>query len=193
MGHEKTLTGLIPALAGANMIYGLGMLESGITFDFAQLVLDCEFARMIKYLVKGIPVNDNTLAIDVIKEIGPFGDFMSHEHTFKGMRQQSLVELIDRRDRNSWEEDGATDSYARATAKVRHILENHKPDPLDDDVLVIHRYIQCTIIGIYNRFNGHSIFMNAYKWVFIIISLIQLVNRFLVFIHRSVNRRKNTS
>ncbi|MBW2635160.1 MAG: hypothetical protein JRE14_13745, partial [Deltaproteobacteria bacterium] len=44
MGHEKTLTGLIPALAGANMIYGLGMLESGITFDFAQLVLDCEFA-----------------------------------------------------------------------------------------------------------------------------------------------------
>ena len=49
MGHEKTLTGLIPALAGANMIYGLGMVESGITFDYGQLVLDCEFARMIKH------------------------------------------------------------------------------------------------------------------------------------------------
>ena len=135
MGHEKTLTGLIAALAGANMIYGLGMVESGITFDFAQLVLDCEVARLIKFLLEGIPVNDDTLAIDIIKEIGPFGDFLSHEHTFKWMKQQSRVELIDRRDRNSWEEDGATDSYERAAAKVRHILENHKPEPLDDDVL----------------------------------------------------------
>ncbi|UCH98684.1 MAG: trimethylamine methyltransferase family protein, partial [Candidatus Aminicenantes bacterium] len=78
MGHEKTLTGLIPALAGANMIYGLGMLESGITFDFGQLVLDAEFARMIKHVVKGIPVDDETLAINVIKETGPFGDFLCH-------------------------------------------------------------------------------------------------------------------
>ena len=46
MGHEKTLTGLIPALAGANLIYGPGMLESGLTFDFAQLVLDCEFSDL---------------------------------------------------------------------------------------------------------------------------------------------------
>ncbi len=48
-GHEKTLTGLLPALAGANLIYGLGMLESGVTLDFGQLVMDAEFARMIKF------------------------------------------------------------------------------------------------------------------------------------------------
>jgi trimethylamine---corrinoid protein Co-methyltransferase len=135
MGHEKTLTGLIPALAGANMIYGLGMLESGITFDFAQLVLDCEFARMIKHTVNGIPVNDYTLAVDVIDEIGPFGDFLSHRHTFEGMRGQSAPEIIDRRSRGVWESEGATDSYTRAAAKVRAILEGHKPDPLPDDVL----------------------------------------------------------
>ena len=63
MGHEKTLTGLIPALAGANMIYGSGMLESGITFDYGQLVLDCEFARMIKHTIQGIPVNDENMRI----------------------------------------------------------------------------------------------------------------------------------
>ena len=39
-GHEKTLTGLLPALAGANLIYGLGMLESGVTLDYGQLVMD---------------------------------------------------------------------------------------------------------------------------------------------------------
>ena len=135
MGHEKTLTGLIPALAGANMIYGLGMLESGITYDYAQLVLDCEFARMIKHTVNGIPVNDETLAIDVIDEIGPFGDFLSHPHTFDGMRSQSRPEIIDRRGRGMWESDGATDSYTRALNKVRTLIETHEPEPLSQAVL----------------------------------------------------------
>jgi len=135
MGHEKTLTGLIPALAGADMIYGPGMLESGITFDLAQLVLDCEFVRMIQYTMKGIPVRKETLAQDVIQEIGPFGDFLAHPHTFKHMRDQSRAEFIDRRMRSAWEMDGALDSYARAHKKVRHILENHFPEPLPGDVL----------------------------------------------------------
>ncbi len=135
MGHEKTLTGLIPALAGADMIYGPGMLESGITFDLAQLVLDCEFARMIKHTTQGIPVNSESLATDIIQEIGPFGDFLAHAHTFAHMREQSDARLIDRRARSSWELDGSTDSYARARNQVRHILENHQPDPLPDEVL----------------------------------------------------------
>jgi trimethylamine--corrinoid protein Co-methyltransferase len=135
MGHEKTLTGLIPALAGANMIYGSGMLESGITFDYGQLVLDCEFARMIKHTVMGIPVNDETLAIDPIKEIGSKGDYLMHSHTFKHMRSQSQPELIDRKMRGSWQKAGATTAYERAMIKVRHILENHTPTPLSEDIL----------------------------------------------------------
>ena len=135
MGHEKTLTGLIPALAGADMIYGPGMLESGITFDLAQLALDCEFARMIKHTVNGIFVNQETIALDVIQEIGPFGDFLAHMHTFRHMREQSRVELMDRRMRSAWEMDGATDSYTRAKHKVRNILENHFPEPLPPEVL----------------------------------------------------------
>ena len=79
---EKTRTGLIPALASANLIYGLGILESGITFSFGQLVLDNEFARMIKHTLTGIPVSDESLAVDVIKEEGPFRDFLSHDSTF---------------------------------------------------------------------------------------------------------------
>ena len=117
------------------MIYGLGMLESGITFDFGQLVLDCEFARMIKHTVQGFRVNDDTLALDVIKEIGPGGHYLMHEHTLKGMTSQSRPELIDRRIREVWEKDGSTTAYERATAKAKWILENHKPDPLPDEVL----------------------------------------------------------
>ena len=135
MGHEKTLTGLIPALAGANMIYGLGMLESGITFDYGQLVLDCEFARMIKFSVQGIPVNDETLAVEAIKEIGPGRDFLMHPTTIKSMRKQSRPEMIDRRMRDVWEAAGATTAYDRALEKARWILANHQPEPLPEAVL----------------------------------------------------------
>ena len=134
MGHEKTLTGLIPALAGANMIYGSGMLESGITFDYGQLVLDCEIARMIKHTIQGVPVNDETLAIDSIKEVGPGGDHLLHERTFKYMRSQSAPELIDRKMRGSWESAGSTSAYDRALEKARYILENHTPEPLPEEV-----------------------------------------------------------
>jgi len=117
-------------LAGANLIYGLGMLESGMTFDFGQLVLDAEFARMIKHAVHGIPVSDETLALDVIHEVGPFGDFLSHEHTLRHMREQSQPTLIDRRVREEWEQMGSLTSYERATREARRILETHVPDPL---------------------------------------------------------------
>jgi len=122
-------------LAGANLIYGLGMLEMGVTFDFGQLVMDNEFARMIKHAIQGIPVNDETLAVDVIKEVGPFKDFLSHKHTLRHMRSQSQPVLIDRRRRSKWEQAGGTDIYQRATEKAREILETHKPEPLPDSVL----------------------------------------------------------
>ncbi len=117
------------------MIYGPGMLESGITFDYGQLVLDCEFARMIKHTVMGIPVTDETLALDPIKEVGTGGDFLMHKHTFTHMREQSAPELIDRKMRGTWEKAGSTTAFDRAMDKVRFILETHRPTPLPDDVL----------------------------------------------------------
>ena len=123
------------------MIYGSGMLESGITFDYGQLVLDCEIARMIKHTIQGFQVTDDSLALDVIKEIGPGGHFLMHQHTFDRMRTQSRPEIIDRRSRDVWETAGATTAYERATKKAQWILENHKPEPLSDDVLAIIRSI----------------------------------------------------
>lgn len=119
-------------MAGTNVIYGLGMLEMGVTLDFGQLVLDNEFAGMIKHVLQGIPVRDETLALDVIHAVGPFKDFLSHKHTLQHMRSQSQPRLIDRRRRSKWLEAGGTDIYARATARAREILETHQPAPLAD-------------------------------------------------------------
>ena len=128
-------------MAGANLIYGLGMLESGVTFDFGQLVMDNDFARMIKYAVNGILVNDETLAVDAIKEVGIGKHFLDHDTTFKYMRDQSQPESIDRSIREEWEKSGGSDIYQRSSEKARDILENHKPEPLPDNVLATMRSI----------------------------------------------------
>ena len=117
------------------------MIEMGMTIDFGQLVMDNEFAKMIKFLLNGIPVNDETLAVDVIREIGIGKNFLSHDATFKHMRSQSQPKLIDRRMREEWEASGSKDIHARASEEARRILETHKPDPLPDDVLAALRSI----------------------------------------------------
>jgi trimethylamine--corrinoid protein Co-methyltransferase len=133
-GHEKTLTALMAALAGTNLIYGLGMIESGVTFDYAQLVIDNEMARMVKQVVRGIRVDDEALAVDDIARVGSFGDFLSLDATMRHMRETSQPELMDRRVREDWEARGGTDMYQRALVRAREILATHEPNPLPADV-----------------------------------------------------------
>jgi trimethylamine---corrinoid protein Co-methyltransferase len=134
LGHEKTLTALTAALAGTNLIYGLGMIESGVTFDYAQLVIDNEMARMVKQLVRGIRVDDEALAVDDIARVGAFGDFLSLEATMRHMRETSQPDLMDRRVREDWQARGGSDMYARALDRARELLASHRPEPLPDDV-----------------------------------------------------------
>ncbi len=120
-------------MAGANIIYGLGMLELGITLDFAQLVIDNEIAAMIKWAVKGIQVSDYEMAVNVIKDVGVAGEFVTHQHTYDNSKTgQSNTRLFDRQMREGWEALGGKDLLERATEKAKFILENHKPDPLPD-------------------------------------------------------------
>jgi trimethylamine--corrinoid protein Co-methyltransferase len=121
-------------LAGANQIYGAGMIESGVTFDLGQLVMDDEIARMIKFTVAGIAVTDETLAVDDIAKVGAFGDFLSLDATLRHMRELSQPTLLDRRVREDWEARGATDLAARARGAALELVESHRPAPIDPDV-----------------------------------------------------------
>jgi len=123
------------ALAGASIIYGAGMIESGVTFDCAQLVMDNEFAAMIKFVVNGICVDDELLMVDEIHKVGAFGDFLSLDSTYRHMREQSQPRLLDRRVREEWLADGASDLYARSLATARQIIAEHRPEPLEADVV----------------------------------------------------------
>lgn len=83
----------------------------------------------------GVPVNDTTLAVDVIKEMGIGQDYLSHPTTYKHMRSQSQARLMDRRMREDWEAAGSTDAYKRSHDKMLDILESYEPPQLTDDVL----------------------------------------------------------
>jgi trimethylamine--corrinoid protein Co-methyltransferase len=113
-------------LAGANVIYGLGLQESGLLMDPGQLVFDNEIAGMIRYVIEGIPVNDETLSVAAIKEIGPFKDYLSHPATLKYARSQSRYEIIDRKIRSEWESQGSKDTARSALEKAQWIIENHE-------------------------------------------------------------------
>jgi len=133
--HEATLTALVPALAGINMIYGLGMLAQGITFDYAQLVISNEIARMIKEVVAGIKVDQDTLALEVIHAVGAAGEYVSHEHTYSRFRElASKNDLIFRGTRDTWEKEGSKDLTERAYEEAIEIYNSYKIKPLPDDV-----------------------------------------------------------
>jgi trimethylamine--corrinoid protein Co-methyltransferase len=134
MGHEKTFTALVAALAGAGDIYGAGMTESGVTFDPAMLVMDDEWIAMIRYFLGGINVNDETLGGIDIAAVGPFGDYLSLPSTYAHMREQSQPRLMDRRVREDWQAAGATDMYERARRRACEIIESHEREPLDEEV-----------------------------------------------------------
>jgi trimethylamine--corrinoid protein Co-methyltransferase len=123
----------LPALAGANIIYGLGMLEMGVTFSAAQLLIDADIAEMILYAVNGIAVNDGTLSVDVTKEVGYKKDFLTHRNTFNNRNIQSQPRLIDRQMRNRWEEAGSSTMTQRAEVLARKLIAEYRPAPLAEE------------------------------------------------------------
>jgi trimethylamine---corrinoid protein Co-methyltransferase len=116
------------ALAGANQIYGAGMVESGVTFDLGQLVLDDEIARMIHHILQGVPVRADTLLLGDIQEVGWSGEFMSRESTLAGMRSMSAPRLFDRSVFEAWDGAGRVDPARRARDKALELLAEDRGD-----------------------------------------------------------------
>lgn len=134
-GHEKTITGLLAQLAGASVIYGAGMLESGVTFDLAQLVIDAEIIAMTKHARRGIEVGDATTAIEEIIEVGPASHFLERASTLKGVREMSLTRYFDRQVREGWEMAGSPEVYQLARRKARQLLAEHAVEPLPTEAV----------------------------------------------------------
>ena len=139
--HEKTITNLAAALAGANLIYGMGMLESGMTWSHEQFLIDNDIVKMVKRLVQGIDVTDETMVVETIKKAHEIKDFLHQKHTIQYMKRQSTPILIDRNTRGAWEAKKGKDMTALAREEARRIIKTHQPEPLRDDTKKILREI----------------------------------------------------
>jgi trimethylamine--corrinoid protein Co-methyltransferase len=126
-GYESALTNLLCALAGANFIHdAAGMMEFALSVSYEKYVIDDEILGMVMRAVEGIAVNEDTLAFDVIKKVGPGGHFVSSAHTRKYMRSEHYnPQLSDRESREQWEAQGRKDTYHRAKEKVSQLLCLH--------------------------------------------------------------------
>lgn len=134
-GIETGISGVIAQLAGINMISGVGALDLVNTFSLEKLVIDHEVCGTVLRLQKGIDCSPDSLAIDVIDELGPGGVYLDHEHTLERLRTESFMpsSVLDRHDRGGWEAEGKKDAFTRAQERVKEIEETHQPEPLDDE------------------------------------------------------------
>jgi trimethylamine--corrinoid protein Co-methyltransferase len=111
------------------------MLESMRAVAYEQYVIDDEIIGMALRLLRGIQIDDDTLALEAIREAGPSGNFLSSLHTVTYMRQEYFKQtLADRQTREAWEEQGALGTRERARRRAREILKNHVPTALDASV-----------------------------------------------------------
>ncbi len=122
-------------LVGGNMIHDVGYLDSGLTSSMELMVASDEIIGMIKRILQGIPVNDETTAVEAIKEVGPGGHFLEHDHTYNRFKTEIWQpKLIDRQNWDNWKMAGSKDYGQRVHERVIEILET-ETEPLLDDAM----------------------------------------------------------
>jgi trimethylamine--corrinoid protein Co-methyltransferase len=131
VGVEKAISMYVAVMAGAIGFGAVGHLENAVTFSPLQLVIDNEIARYVRHAVRGFEVNEQTLALNVIEEVGPNGHTYDHDHTVQNFRDVELLSPFF--DSWTW---GVRDSLdrerfeKRAAAKVRELLAAESPPVL---------------------------------------------------------------
>lgn len=135
-GYESAITLLTVALAGANYIHdAAGLLDFALTASYEKYVIDDEIIGMVLRALRGIEVNGDSLAFDVISHVGPGGHFLAEKHTIQHMRGEFFYpQLSDRRGYEDWVAQGAKDGRERAREMAEKILAEHQPLPIPPDV-----------------------------------------------------------
>lgn len=131
---EAALSLLVETLGCGHIVHDLGYLESGLTYSFCQLVICNEIVDWIKAFKKDFEVTDETLALDVVAEVGADGQFLDTEHTLKHYRDRWYPGLFERESYDTWLNKGGKSLIDRAQEKVEKIIAEHRPMALPADV-----------------------------------------------------------
>ena len=137
-GAEAMFSIITAMLSRANLIHDVGFLEFGTTSSLEMVTMANELVAMSRFFIDGIPVNEETLALDAIERVATEAGsmFLTDDHTFEHfMQAQFLPKLLDRSRYDSWKEAGAMDLYKRCNIEAKRILSEHQVEPKPDEVL----------------------------------------------------------
>jgi trimethylamine--corrinoid protein Co-methyltransferase len=130
-GIESAFSILAQGLAGLNIIHDVGYMDMGMVCSTDMLVMGNEVIGMAKRFIRGIDVDAETLARDVITAVGPGGHYLQEDHTLAHFKQQLwMPQLFDRRSYEDWKADGSKDMAQRVRERVLEIIDTHQPPPL---------------------------------------------------------------
>ena len=125
---------LVALLAGANLVHDVGYLEAGLTTSPEMIVFTAEVIAMMRRFVGGFSLDAESLALDVIHQVGPGGDFLTARHTLRHFRELWQPVLWDRQRADAWMAAGGKRLGDRLRDKTVSLMESHHPEPLPDAV-----------------------------------------------------------
>jgi trimethylamine--corrinoid protein Co-methyltransferase len=128
LGWEKMMSTLSALGSGVDLLVNAGMFGTGMTVSLEQLVIDAEIISICRRFLEGMAVNETTLGLDAIAEVGPAGNFMASTHTLNNLRSGALWEekISNRYSFDNWQNRGGYDIMANARLRAREILDGHK-------------------------------------------------------------------
>ncbi len=129
---EAALTLTFETLGGANLIHDLGYLESGLCGSLAQLVICDEIVGWIRHVVCPVEISEETLALDLIDEVGPDGQFLDTDHTMAHFRERWYPVVFERGNYDQWQAAGGRSLAERAAERVKQILAERRAEPLPE-------------------------------------------------------------
>jgi trimethylamine---corrinoid protein Co-methyltransferase len=134
-GIENTYFSLMPAMAGADILTGAGHLQGGLVVNFAQLVIDDEIVGIVNRGMQGMEVDEETLGYEAIQASIETDNLLMHPHTMRHLRSDRYrTKLMTRSARAIWEAEGSKSMRDRAIDKVKSLLANHNPKPIEESV-----------------------------------------------------------
>jgi trimethylamine--corrinoid protein Co-methyltransferase len=131
---EATLTLFENTIAGANLIHDVGYLDCAMTGSMELVYFSDEIIGWLRRYLQKLEISEETLALDLIHEIGPDGYFLEADHTYEHVHEDWKPTLLDRLDYPRWADQGSTTLQERANRKVKDIIENHRAKPLSKDI-----------------------------------------------------------
>ena len=134
-GAEAAFSLLSAVLAGANLIHDIGIFSQGLCLSQGFTLLNDEIVSMVKRFAEGMEVNDETLSLDLINEIGPGGTFINNDHTLKHFREMWSPRIFDRTNFERLGKEHILDAGERARKRAGEIIKEHKPEPIPEDTL----------------------------------------------------------